>query len=166
MFVAAISIGLGHLGPIWNGVGSAQARETYTRKPMHDVWITGHFTQKQSYRVAGLQAHASSRLDPVRSTLQTAEAAAQVAESSPPVSPAIEQDKDARQKRDPMALLRQGLEARAKMMAAMAPAAPPTLRVLTYDFETGYRTAIYTDGSIRREPFDKASIGAIVETTQ
>jgi hypothetical protein len=33
--------------------------------------------------------------------------------------------------------------------------------MVTYDFETGYRTAVYSDGSVKREPFDKAGIAAI-----
>jgi hypothetical protein len=166
VFAAAIGAALDHPGPLQSGFGSAQARETYTRKRVHGVWVKAHFARKRAHQVVGAQSQAPHDAPPPspekvlpRVAMDATQQGAQppLAVSPPKQDPPSEQD--------PLALLRQGLEARAKAMAAASDPAPVLKRV-TYDFETGYRTAIYTDGSVKQEPFDKADAGAIVGGTR
>jgi hypothetical protein len=52
--------------------------------------------------------------------------------------------------------LQRALEAKARSLAETLPPLR-NVKTVTYDFETGLRTSIYSDGSIAEEPFDSAT---------
>jgi hypothetical protein len=59
---------------------------------------------------------------------------------------------------DPMAKLREALQARANTLTAttgsIAPAPRPEAQSVSLDFDTGMKTTVFKDGTMVREPFD------------
>jgi hypothetical protein len=139
-------------------IGSAQAKEFYTRKRVNGVWIKGHFKRKQPARQAVAQ-----KGDRADKAVQAERA--KVAYLDPRVdrAPPFQRAAEARAlaaatlyvEDGSLVPLRRALEAKAKAMSAAAmPAAPRTVKTVTFDFATGLRTSIYDDGSVQEEPFD------------
>jgi len=50
--------------------------------------------------------------------------------------------------------LRKALEARAKVMAVSTTSSSRNIKAVTFNFETGLRTSVYTDGSVVEERFE------------
>jgi hypothetical protein len=148
---------------------SAQAGEFYTRKRVNGVWITGQFRRKHSAAPAK-----ASEVAKVEKATKTEKPVAQ-----PPVKvsyldpaddrkPAFQRAVEARQAmrqadgmpatEDVVRLLplQRALEAKARSLATMLPP-PRNVKTVTYDFDTGLRTSIYSDGTIAEEPFDSAT---------
>jgi hypothetical protein len=150
---------------------SAEAAEYYTRKRVNGVWITGRFAKKQpsAAKVArspavvdavtttgALPSSIPSDLSPsndltpmFQRAMEARRAAVSIAGvepqgPSPSASPAHESR---------LLPLQRALEARAKSMVGESPLSR-TVKVVTFNFETGVRTSIYNDGSIVEEAFD------------
>jgi hypothetical protein len=141
-------------------IASAQAREFYTRKRVNGVWIKGHFRRQKPSN--GVAAQGASPTTPKK------EAAVAVAYlgSVEDLPPAFQRAAQARHQAiafDPtlslsdvgrLIPLRQALEAKAREMVGTALPVAPRVKAITFDFESGMRTSIYEDGSVREEPFD------------
>ena len=149
---------------------TAEAGDFYTRKRVNGVWITGQFPKKHVIRAKEARnqmvvaaAAAPSMPSSSPSTLgeeldrpplfQRAFEARRAALTAEPsgASPAISMPQEPR-----LLPLQRALEARAKSMSS-GTLPPRTLKVVTFNFETGVRTSVYEDGAIVEERFDPVS---------
>ena len=146
------------------GIGTAQAKEFYTRKRVNGRWVNGRFPKKH--------AQASRR----RHAGWAAPEPQQVA-SLPPQPPRAEREarSEPRQRdasgpgEERLVKLQHALEARAQAIATAAAAevtsslrpiqtsVPPARsepRLVSFDFESGLKTTTFSSGAVVRENFD------------
>jgi hypothetical protein len=156
---------------------SVQAGEFYTRKRVNGVWITGKFRRKHHAEVTKASAVAGKAEEGGKEEI--ADQAEKAEKTKKPVDvtyldpaddrkPAFQRAMEARQAmKRPEGLLATGddvrllplqraLEAKARSLAETLPPLR-NVKTVTYDFDTGLRTSIYSDGSIAEEPFDSAT---------
>ena len=149
---------------------SVQAGEFYTRKRVNGVWITGQFRRKHRPEVTKASVSAVAEKVEKAEKADNTEKPVVVTYLDPADDrkPAFQRAIEARQAmRRPEGMLatedtvrllplQRALEAKARSLAETLPPLR-IVKTVTYDFETGLRTSIYTDGSIAEEPFDSAT---------
>jgi hypothetical protein len=151
-------------------IASVQAGEFYTRKRVNGVWITGHFRRKHQPEAKKASASAGAEAVEKAEKAEKPEKPVVVTYLDPADDrkPAFQRALEARQAmKRPEGLLateeyarllplQRALEAKARSLAETLPPLR-NVKTVTYDFETGLRTSIYSDGSIAEEPFDSAT---------
>jgi pyruvate/2-oxoglutarate dehydrogenase complex dihydrolipoamide acyltransferase (E2) component len=141
-------------------VGTADAKEYYTRKRVNGRWITGRFPKRSAEKpkIATSQAPTEAAEEaPSPAPAKPAPATAAPAPASPlPPTVVTAQSQDSR-----LAPLQKALEQRARSMATHETGATSKVRTVTYDFDKGRKTIIYLDGTITEEPLDPSATGQI-----
>lgn len=164
--------------PSGAGIAPAEAAEFYTRKRVNGKWITGRFPKQGGAAkrqakagsvpaaVAAAPAAAAAAPTALASTVRAEEAALRA-----PPAPAVPLAGDER-----LLALQQALEARAGSLVgpasqpqpapesatgSLAPAlaSPPVEpRSVAFDFQSGMKTTLFTNGASITEPFDAGAI--------
>jgi hypothetical protein len=158
---------------------TVQAGEFYTRKRVNGVWITGKFRRKHYAETTKAPNSADVGQTDKGGKAEVTDQAKKAEKTRKPVAvtyldpaedrkPAFQRAIEARQgMKRPEGLpttedyarllpLQRALEVKARSLAETLPPLR-NVKTVTYDFETGLRTSIYSDGSIAEEPFDSAT---------
>ena len=174
-------------------IAPAQANEFYTRKRVRGRWVTGHFTRRHSATTrhsakldARLMADDNAQDDPGPSTSALKqrtrrEPAVPVGAAQPDTPVALSEA--APLARDERLLeLQAALHAHARTLASdnepglsvrptpeglrrpqSAPASPEP-KAVSFDFQSGLKTTVFTDGIKVEEPFDPAAVKGLAAT--
>jgi hypothetical protein len=170
--------------PAASGIGRTQAAEFYTRKRVNGKWITGRFPKRSA---ASSTVTAPSRKRVAAPAVTTAAASAVPAiragddarapgEPRPAVTAPLAED-------ERLLALQKALQARASTLAVSSPplsagsgqattspdatgslvaaeAPPPATepRSVSFDFHSGMKTTVFSNGASTAEPFDPSSI--------
>src|SRR3954464_28336 len=188
VFVAALSTGLFSVSDaaiLAVGVTPANAKEFYTRKRVNGRWITGHFGRRHSAAQRKTEANARPGVDrkllaaprPDGSSSRSARTTEPVIKPEPmtsvgaaPVgSPTTETGVVGPLTTDERLLkLQAALQAHARSLAAkfesasasqsINGAASQEPRSVSFDFQSGVKTTVFSDGARGEEPFETGSI--------
>jgi hypothetical protein len=145
-----------------SGIGTAQAKDFYTRKRVHGRWVSGRFPKRHAQalgrRHAGWTAPALQRVAALPPQLPRGEREVR-SEQGEALAPREER----------LVKLQRALEARAKAIATASAAevtsslraiemptsrARPEPRSVSFDFEAGLKTTTFSSGAVVRESFD------------
>jgi hypothetical protein len=152
-------------------VTSAYAGDFYTRKRVNGVWMSGRFAKNHPVRLAQLKtktpappaekppqriaASLGSRGDDLAPAFQRAlQARRIVSATAMPVAVPTNATNVSFSDEDRLLPLRRALEARARTMATTPRQQNRAVKAVTFNFETGLRTSIYSDGTVVEEHFD------------
>jgi hypothetical protein len=152
-FVAAIlGAGPGDPFPALVGIGSAEAKDYYTRKRVNGRWVTGRFP-KRSTEAAKAPAD-TPRTGMAESAPAPLPAAAALPQEAPAPAGAPSLQDETR-----LLPLQRALEQRARSMATSEPRIGPNIKSVTYDFDKGRKTITFLDGTVTEEPLDPVATG-------
>jgi hypothetical protein len=161
LFVAALILailGIPEIGPGFLGVTSAEADgQFYTRKRINGRWVTGKWPRGSDQRkgASSLTTRSAAQVVTREAIVQKAAAVIPAPAAMPPKQAETPPSHD---------LLQKSVEARAKQMAAALGSATP--RSVTFDFETGVKTVVFSHGVVKEEPFDPESMRFLVGPTK
>jgi hypothetical protein len=170
------------------GIGTAQAKEFYTKKRVHGRWVSGRFPKKYAHhssrrhearvevepqRVAALPRPRPEREARVEPRAQAPLQSQRQAEPQYQPQPQIQTSEAPAPREDRLLKLKRALEARAQAIATVSatevtssvrPAElssqkpRPEPRSVSFDFESGLKTTTFSSGHVVRENFDTGTL--------
>jgi hypothetical protein len=152
-------------------LGTAQAKEFYTRKRIRGRWVSGRFSKRYAAHRSGRRHETETEAPPQR--LAALPPRPQVGrETWTEPRPEAKSAEAAAPQEDRLAKLQRALEARARTIATASAAevtssvrsfevpgwTRPEPRSVSFDFESGLKTTTFAGGLVVRESFDVSTL--------